>query len=513
MRGSSTVPQNGAAAASGPAVGCFRAVARWLCRRGAMALGCVVLLLLAGCAPPSVDRGKADLTRELRESFLADNDRPEPVSIPRPEPVGLREIDAAAGKKRVYPARDAVVRARTRTARNEPAGGGIRINFENTDLREVVRVIMTDALHLNYVMDPRVQGSVTVATSSPLAKDELLATLETLLRMNGAALISDQSGYRIVPIGELQGQTTIEPLGGGVEALPTGYGITIVPLRYISVGSILELLGPAKDLPGQVRADPQRNVLIVAGTSAERNQIVALVNQFDLDWLKGTSVGVFPLKNANVDEVIAELQAIFGEKERTSTDSGQGAAAPGGGNAPAVAAPAASSANAPMSSLVKFLAVRRLNAIMVVTYRTQLLREAETWIARLDQGSATGLNLYVYYPENAKATDLANILNAAIGTGPTQQGGPAGGLAPGRRPGTLSQGGAGFGGGLSGNPGGLLGGTAGLSGGSLLSGGLSGGQASIAGPAGASAAARTVAAGEIRAIAGGGGVVGAADRR
>ena len=222
------------------------------------------------------------------------------------------------------------------------------------------------------------------------------------------------------------------------------------------------MLGPAKDLPGQVRADPQRNVLIVAGTSAERNQIVALVNQFDLDWLKGTSVGVFPLKNANVDEVIAELQANSGEKEpRTSTDSSQGAPGPGGGNAPGVLCMlVASSANAPMSSLIKFLAVKRLNAIMVVTYRTQLLREAETWIARAGPGQRDRAQpVCLLSGKRQGDPDLANILNAADRDRSDPARGPAGGLAPGRRPGTLSQGGARvWRRNSSGNPGGLLGG-------------------------------------------------------
>ncbi len=73
------------------------------------------------------------------------------------------------------------------------------LNFDNADLGEVIRTILGDTLGRNYTINPKVNGTVTIETSNQLTKDELLPTLEMLLRMNGAVLIRENALYRIEP--------------------------------------------------------------------------------------------------------------------------------------------------------------------------------------------------------------------------------------------------------------------------------------------------------------------------
>ena len=67
------------------------------------------------------------------------------------------------------------------------------------DIREVVKVVLGDLLDINYILDPGVKGNATLQTGRPLRRDDLLPTLETLLRMNGAALVMVDGIYRVVP--------------------------------------------------------------------------------------------------------------------------------------------------------------------------------------------------------------------------------------------------------------------------------------------------------------------------
>ena len=69
--------------------------------------------------------------------------------------------------------------------------GDITLNFENTPLQEVVKVVLGDLLQKNYSVDPGVQGVVTLQTSNPLRRQDLLPTLEGLLAVNNAALLHD----------------------------------------------------------------------------------------------------------------------------------------------------------------------------------------------------------------------------------------------------------------------------------------------------------------------------------
>ena len=118
------------------------------------------------------------------------------------------------------------------TPQTQPAaGGGSVLNFEGADLREVVRVILGDLLNEPYTIDPAVGGSVTMRTSSGIPRDALPATLETLLRMNGATMVKSGGLYMIVPqAAAVRGNVTPQ-LGSSSRALPPGFSVQIVPLQ------------------------------------------------------------------------------------------------------------------------------------------------------------------------------------------------------------------------------------------------------------------------------------------
>ena len=78
--------------------------------------------------------------------------------------------------------------------------GDIVLNFEEAELRRVVKMILGDLLGETYYMDPTVKGTVTVQNDNSLRRDQLVPILEELLQMNGAALVKAPAGYRVVPL-------------------------------------------------------------------------------------------------------------------------------------------------------------------------------------------------------------------------------------------------------------------------------------------------------------------------
>ncbi len=72
--------------------------------------------------------------------------------------------------------------------------------------------------------------------------------------------------------------------------------------------------------------------------------------------------------------------------------------------------------------LVRFQAIARLNAILVLTQKSNILDEAETWVTRLDRSGGEGESFYVYRVENGRAKDLASLLMEAF-TGSGRGGG------------------------------------------------------------------------------------------
>jgi general secretion pathway protein D len=344
----------------------------------------------------------------------------------------------------------------------------VTLNFEGADIRDVAKVIF-ETLKANYTVDPQVQGEVTVQTSRPLSKELLLPTLETMLRMSGAVLVRDGGMYRIIPAaGAAQKGNLVPRLGGG----RVGYGVRIVPLRYVSATEMQAIIAPFLPEGGILRADTARNLLILAGTPQELANVQGTIDTFDVNWLKGMSVGMFRLRNVDSQAMATNLNQLLGEGSGT-----------------------------PVAGLLRFVPLSKLNAVLVVTPQAEYLKEVAVWIERLD--GVGGERLYVYQVQNSRADYVAELLNGLFNLGGGGRGGRGGELAPGLRSGQLSGGGLGTSGGLSGEGlgtgGGFSGGaSSGLGGGtSSLS---SGGTASAGGSTGLGAG-RTGAAGAL----GGGG--------
>ncbi len=272
-----------------------------------------------------------------------------------------------------------------------PAGGGtvgyaaettgpVSLNFVETDLREVIKAILGDLLGENYVVDPEVQGTVTLQTSRPMSRPELINALDDVLSINGAALVQSDGLFKVLPK-ERAASAGLASSGVGSSRV-RGSGIQVVPLRFISAIEMEEVLKPFTPPSATVRVDPDRNLLILGGTPGEREQLLELVRTFDVDWLEGMSFAIQPIQSGSAEAMVDDLDQIFRTNE-------------GGRRA----------------GLVRFVPVDRLNAILVMSPRRELLAKAQTWIRRLDAGDSDEPRVYVYYCQNTRAEELADVLN------------------------------------------------------------------------------------------------------
>jgi general secretion pathway protein D len=260
------------------------------------------------------------------------------------------------------------------------AGGeGYELNFENTPITMVAKAVLGDIMGVGYSIDPRVQGAISLSSGKPVPKTDLLFVLENALRMNNVVLVRDTSGYRIVPMGDAVGGGNTDTVAGRAEP---GYGVSVLPLRYISGGALVKLLDSFATRPGMVRADPGRNILLIQGTGPERRSTMETALSFDVDWMRGQSVGIFPVQYSNPEPIIAELEKIL--------DSGEGGMSQGN---------------------VKFQTMARMNGILVVSKKPDLLRAAETWIRRLDTTDTSRTGVHVYRVNYGEAKQVAKVLN------------------------------------------------------------------------------------------------------
>jgi general secretion pathway protein D len=273
----------------------------------------------------------------------------------------------------------AAVEKLTFTGAQQAAGGeGYELNFENTPVTGVAKVVLGDILSLGYMVDPRVQGTVTLSSGRPVPKSDLLFVLESALRLSGAALVRDKGGYIILPGADAAGSGTVD----AVARTEPGYGITVIPLQHVSAPTVIKLLDSFALKPGTVRAEPARNLVLIQGSGTDRRTAIQTVMDFDADWMRGQSVGIYPLRNSAPEAIMSELERIM--------DSGEGGLS---------------------ASLVKLQPIARLNAIMVVTAKPALLKTAGLWITRLDKSDTASTGIKVYHVRYGDAKQIAGLLN------------------------------------------------------------------------------------------------------
>jgi len=292
--------------------------------------------------------------------------------------------------------------AYTRVASAQPGaalvGQGVEMNFEGADIKTVAKTLLGDVLKLNVVVDPRVQGNVTLASAAAIPRKDVLPAFESVLRMSNAAVVHEGNLVKIVPLAEAGGNSAVS-MGAG----QPGFGVSIVPLRYVSASTIAKTAEGFLSRPGALRVIPSRNLVLVQGTTAERQSALDLIATFDVEWLRNQSVGVYPLKSTSPETMIGELERIF--------ESGDGGVGQG---------------------VLRFQPISRMNAVMVVTRNPKLLTEMTLWVQRLDRSDTTGTTLRTYRLKNGSATKVAKILNDIfVGRSGTTSDMPTNQLAPG----------------------------------------------------------------------------------
>ena len=409
--------------------------------RSLRALALALAVALVGCSSLPQPRDDNALQREAVAGTY------DPVPEPLPLPATRAPDAASALHPQVNPGSGQFIHPTGLATPRASAAGpeGVTFNFENQPVQAVVKAILGDLLGKTYTIVPGVQGNISFSTAEPVDAGEALPILEMLLSWTGNALVQRGSNYVVLPAKQALGGNLVPSLGAS--APQGGLQARLFPLRYISATEMQKLIKPFARPDSILLVDPARNLLVMSGTAQELANYQRTVRTFDVDWLRGMSVGVFSLQRASVGELMPKLDAMFGPKGDT-----------------------------PLAGMLRFIPIERTNALVVISTQADYLREVGDWIARIDHGGGNEPQLFVYDVRNIKASDLARYL-AQIYTSTSAAGGGNGGeVGPGLTAGTLGNADS-VSGGAGGNPGGNPGvgygnGASGASGGFGDSGGL-----------------------------------------
>ena len=294
------------------------------------------------------------------------------------------------------------------------AGGPVTLNFANAEIDAVART-MAVITGRNVVVDPRVKGTMTLVTSTPVTPAQALRQFSSQLRTQGFALVESSGLYLVVP--EADAKLQSGAVSAGAVPAATGQIITqIFRLNHETANNLVPVLRPLISPNNTINVNPGNNSLIVTDYADNLQRI-------------GTIIAALDVANATGVEIIRLQYAIATDLAPLVTrliDSGTAGAAGQG--------------QADTSFKTTLLAEPRSNSLILRAANPARLALVRTLVEKLDQGafnnfgagSSNGVgpgkdnamgNIYVVYLKNADATKLAATLRAALAANSSSTGG------------------------------------------------------------------------------------------
>ena len=347
----------------------------------------LVLLSLAfvqGCSQPAT-RPWVDL-KEINDQIVrgpaqeqAQEPGKETVAPPRIKDMSVSAAPAAEGQKN---------QAGAKPHKAEPADG-ILLNFDNADIYEFIQVI-SETLGINYIVDPKVKGTVNIHSAQKIGKDQLFGIFQKILHINGLDVRNEGDYYSIHPSKGGVPQQIYGPGESGSLKASSRLVVQILPVAHLSSAEAQKLVEPYLSEVGTIYNLASQNTLIVNDFEGKVLDIVSVLSRLDISPLAALKVRMIRVENAPLFTLRDELQEIL----------------------------TALSVNPKEHEAVSIIALERVNSLLLISKSEQLLESTDRWIKELDVVPAEGRDpVYFYNVRNSVASELAALVNAFISGG------------------------------------------------------------------------------------------------
>ncbi len=284
-------------------------------------------------------------------------------------------------------------------AQNAPATDAPRLTdsgafiMPNASLTEMID-LLAKRLKINYILDPNVRGTVSIFTYGEVKPVDYMPLLETILRVNGDAMVKVGDMYRIVPVNRIN-QLPLSPMVNvDPKTLPDDERMimNLIFLKYATASEIANLIKPFLGEGAFASTYEAANLLILEDNSRSMRRTMELIALFDSDQFAGQRVRLFEVENSRPSDLQHDLDAVF--KAYALSDKG---------------------------SAVKFIPVDRINTIIAVAPNPGIFTQVESWIAKLDiavKSTAGAVNSYVYRLKYARSETVAMAIMALYSGNP-----------------------------------------------------------------------------------------------
>jgi general secretion pathway protein D len=238
------------------------------------------------------------------------------------------------------------------TAAQQPS---LVLNLPNANLAEVIDILARQ-LKLNYILDPRVKGTVTVHTYGEIRAADVRGLLETILRVNGFSLVQVGDLWRIVPAAEVN-RLPVRPRTAGAADIPDDEQVilNLVFLKFANAAEISKLVEQFLGEGAKMTVYEPANLILLLDNGRNMRRSLELISMFDSEALAGQRVRLYETKNSRPSELARELERVIGTLGM-----------------------------AQKNAAVQFLPIDRINTLVALAPNPGAFDEVARWIEKLD---------------------------------------------------------------------------------------------------------------------------------
>jgi general secretion pathway protein D len=254
-----------------------------------------------------------------------------------------------------------------------PAPAQQVINLRDADIRAYIEDVARTTGR-TFIIDPAVQGKVSVVADRPLSRTQYFEVFLSTLRANGfIAIPSDGGAFRIAPAANAAQQ----PTRGGSSSFVT----QVIDLKSIDTQSAIEALRPLVSAQGQISASKSGSSVVIADYADNLARVRSVLKDIDRD---RTSMRLITLDNAGAREIAAAIESV----SRAAGSDGAGA--------------------------VSVIPVDSSNSVILRGDPEAVGRMAAI-VSDLDKRASAGTDIQVVFLQNADAGALLPVLQQIAG--------------------------------------------------------------------------------------------------
>lgn len=180
-----------------------------------------------------------------------------------------------------------------------------KVNLQDADIKAFINEVAT-ITDQNFVLDPRINGNVTVISNRALSRDEIYQLFLSVMQVNGIAAIDSGTTIKLVPDNVAKQSGVAVDLRG--DSMGEALATRVIYLTNTQAAEVLGVIRPLMPQSAHAAAVPGVNALVLSDRADSLNQLTSLIR--DLDSNVNDSLRVIPLRHVDAERMMDLITAL-----------------------------------------------------------------------------------------------------------------------------------------------------------------------------------------------------------